>query len=250
MSEVPQERLHKYLANAGVASRRACEELIAQERVTVDGELVSQAGTKVTPGVSEVCLDGEVVRPPRFESYLLYKPSGVVTSTQAQRGERTVMDYFPDQKTRLYPVGRLDKDSEGLVLLTNDGALAQYLTHPSNRVEKHYEVVTREPVYRETLDQLRAGIWLSEGKATMAKVEVVRLRGARPNCGLHVVLTQGRNRQIRRMLAKVSVKVRSLKRVAVGSLALEKLPPGGWRKLAGQEVRDLMSSGGSGKKHA
>jgi pseudouridine synthase len=233
------ERLHKLMARAGVGSRRACEELIKEGRVQVNGKAITELGTKVDPIKDTVSLDGRVLKltPEAKEYLLLHKPKGYVTTVNDPWGRPTIMDLLGPIEPRLYPAGRLDFDSEGLVLLTNDGDLVHRLTHPSFGVEKVYLV---EVVGRPTLDALQGlarGVVLDDGPTAPAKVRMVQeLPGS--TC-LEFTLREGRKRQIRRMCDKVGHSVLKLCRMRLGPVQLGSLPPGKWRKLKAREVQAL-----------
>jgi 23S rRNA pseudouridine2605 synthase len=226
------ERLQKVLARAGFGSRRTCEELIAEGRVRVNGE-VADLGRRVDAGRDRVEVDGAAVgvRPGQVY-YLLNKPRGVVTTAADTHGRPTVVDLVPGEP-RVFPVGRLDADTEGLLLLTNDGELTHRLTHPSFGVEKEYlaEVVgTPSPA---AVRRLREGVDLEDGRTAPARVAVV------PPRGLRIVVHEGRNRQVRRMCEAVGHPVVRLVRTRIGPLADRDLAPGEWRELSIAEVRGL-----------
>ncbi len=229
-------RLQKYMAMCGVAARRKCEEMIAAGRVTVNGRLVTEMGTQVEEN-DEVRVDGARITPEEEKRYVLYhKPAGEVTTVSDEKGRETVMDRFRDFPVRLYPVGRLDYDSEGLLLLTNDGGLAQRLTHPSCEVDKVYLArVTGNPS-NEAIDRLRRGVYM-EGDARRtypADVRVVRDESLFSD--ILVTIHEGRNRQVRRMFDAVGHKVLLLRRVRFGPLELGSLRRGEWRELTAEEV--------------
>jgi 23S rRNA pseudouridine2605 synthase len=227
-------RLAKYLAHAGVASRRAAETLIRAGRVSVGGEVVRDPARDVDDG-SEVALDGRVLEgPERLLVYALNKPLGVLSTASDPHGRPTVVGLLRDLGARLYPVGRLDRDSSGLILLTNDGALAHRLTHPSFEVAKTYRArVGGGPVAEEALRRLREGIRLEDGMTAPARVRHVR-RGV-----LEITIHEGRNRQVRRMCEAVGHPVESLERVAFGPLLLGELAAGAHRRLQAAEVERL-----------
>ena len=230
------ERLQKVLAAAGLGSRRACEELITTGRVEVDRKVVDVLGTKVDPRRQEIRVDGERLPDPSRVVYLLNKPVGVVTTNYDPTGRPRVVDLVPVEK-RLFAIGRLDRMSEGLILVTNDGDLANRLAHPRYGVEKRYHVQVAGVPTEETLESLRRGVRLAEG---LARVRRVALRSSHKQSSvLEMVLDEGKNREIRRMLASLGHKVHQLKRVAVGSLSLGDLLPGQWRRLTWQEVQRL-----------
>lgn len=225
-------RLNRYLALCGLGSRRACEDIILAGGVRINGRPVRELATVVQPGDSVVAR-GRVVRPAESRYLVLHKPSGVLSSRQSQGGKRTIYDILPPEVASLPHVGRLDAESEGLLLLTNDGELAQALTHPSRHVEKAYEVILDKPFDTALIPKLLRGIYLEEGRA---KAERVRVDGANK---LEVVLTQGINRQVRRMFAALGYKVRRLTRTRVGPLTLGRLPHGAWRELSPRELEAL-----------
>jgi 23S rRNA pseudouridine2605 synthase len=228
------ERLQKVLAACGVASRRACEALIAEGRVSVNGEVVTLPGAKVDPARDRLQVDGERVRPRRLVCYALHKPRGVVCTNQDEKGRRRAIDLLDTHGERLYAAGRLDKDSEGLVLLTNDGELTQRITHPRYGVEKLYHVRAEGDIPQARLQTLRRGVHLAEGKTTPAKVVVQR--AGRQHVDLAVTLREGRNREVRRILARLGLKVKQLKRMAIGSIHLGRLKPGAARRLTRPEL--------------
>lgn len=221
-------RLAKYLAHSGVASRRAAEKLIAAGRVAVRGETVRDPAHDVDAN-SGVTVDGGAVEPEPREVYALHKPVGVVSTASDPGGNPTVVGLIPSRR-RLYPVGRLDQDSSGLILLTNDGELANLLMHPRYGVQKTYRVEVARPIGDSALQQLREGIELDDGPTAPARVR--RLGGA----ALEITIGEGRNRQVRRMLEAVGNRVRSLERVAFGPLQLQGLEPGAYRRLTEEEV--------------
>lgn len=235
----PQERLQKVLAAAGIASRRECEELITTGRVQVDDKIVTELGTKVDPESQHILVDGERIRVLRKAYYAVYKPKGVVCTNNDPDGRVRVIDLLPDTKERLFTVGRLDRTSEGLILVTNDGDLAQRLTHPRYGVEKVYRVLVAGEPSLDVLKQLREGVRLAEG---LAKVKSAKIKSKqKQSTWLEITLTEGMNREIRRVLAKVGHKVLNLRRVSVGPIRLATMEPGMFRRLEGQEVRDLWA---------
>jgi len=237
------ERLQKVLAQAGVASRRACEELIRQGRVQVNGQVVTELGTKVDPNLDEISVDGAPISGPVKKVYLiLNKPPGYISTVHDPWGRPTVLDLIPHQG-RLYPVGRLDAESEGLLLLTNDGELTHLLTHPRYEHEKEYLVLVKGHPTDAVLSQLRRGVDLEEGRTAPAKVSrTSQKEGLETPPGttwLRIVIHEGRKRQIRRMCAAVGHPVQRLIRVRMGPIKLGNLPIGGHRPLSAKEVRRL-----------
>lgn len=236
-----EERLQKLLSAAGVCSRRAAEGYIEAGRVTVNGE-VAQLGAKADPDRDDIRLDGRPLPGPAEPVYLLLnKPRGYVTTLSDEKGRKTVAELVKGCGARVYPVGRLDLDSEGLLLLTNDGALAQRLTHPGGEVEKTYHVWVRGPVEQaaERLSRLRD---LEGEPIRPARVET--LRQGEGTARLAVTIHQGKNRQVRRMCAACGLEVERLRRVREHTLELGALPPGKWRRLTEEEVRALKAGGG------
>ena len=231
------ERLQKILAHAGVGSRRACEELILQGRVTAGGQVIRELGTKVDPARTPVAVDGQKVQVERPVYFAVYKPKGYVSTNDDPSGRPRVLDLLPEIPQRVYTVGRLDEMSVGLMLLTNDGDLANKLAHPRYGVEKLYRVVVAGSPAREVLSQLVEGIWLAEGKVRAKSVRAVGTRG--DSTILELVLAEGKNREVRRMLAKLGHKVMMLTRVAVGPITIKGLTAGQFRPLTGREV-DLL----------
>jgi 23S rRNA pseudouridine2605 synthase len=229
------ERLQKVLAAVGFGSRRACEELIRQGRVTIDGE-VAVLGQRVDPRVARVAVDGVPVSVrPGLVYYLLNKPPGVVTTASDPQGRPTVLDLVP-REPRVFPVGRLDADTEGLLILTNDGDLAHRLAHPSFGVEKEYLVEVESRPSPGELRQLRTGVLLEDGLTAPAKASLVAPRGIR------LSIHEGRKRQVRRMCAAIGHPVVRLVRTRIGPIADRRLPPGTWRPLRPDEVRGLEES--------
>ncbi|HZM30713.1 MAG TPA: pseudouridine synthase [Acidimicrobiales bacterium] len=228
----PGERLQKILARAGLGSRRACEELIADGRVRVNGE-VATLGTRADPEADTIEVDGAVVGTRQgLVHYLLNKPAGVFTTAKDPQGRPTVVDLVPPEP-RVYPVGRLDADTEGLLLLTNDGDLAHRLTHPSFGVDKEYLAEVEGTPSRGALRRLREGVELEDGPTAPARASLV------DDHTLRITIHEGRNRQVRRMCDAVGHPVRRLVRVRFGPVSDRRLAPGAWRALSQAEVRDL-----------
>ncbi len=239
MSEDPSERLQKVLAHAGVASRRKAEELIRQGRVTVNRRVVTQLGTKVDPTSDEIRVDGRRIRVEADHVYvMLNKPRGFLSVMEDERGRKSLGDLI-QVPHRLYPVGRLDVTSEGLILLTDDGDLANLLTHPRYEHEKEYLVLVNGHPSEATLEAWRRGVNL-EGKPT-APAQVDQLRTSGDSTMLRIVMREGRKRQIRRVAALLGHPVRELKRVRLGPLDMQMLESGHWRYLTSKEIRALES---------
>ncbi len=230
-------RLQKYLAQCGVASRRAAEGMITEGRVAVNGVVVTQMGMLVAPG-DEVAVDGAAVTPEEEKHYLLYhKPMGEVTTASDPEGRATVLDKFREYPVRLYPVGRLDYDSEGLLLLTNDGELTQRLLHPSREVQKVYLAKVSNRLAPETARRLAEGVLLNGRKTAPAKVRILKEDTFSTN--VLVSIHEGRNRQVRRMFEAVGHQVVLLRRVQFGPVKLGDVQRGQWRHLTPEEVRQL-----------
>lgn len=234
------------MSAAGVASRRKSERLITAGRVKVNGKVVTKLGTHVTPGRDQVQVDGMMVSyDPRHVYLLLYKPTRVISSVTDPEGREVVTDLIPDSFGRVYPVGRLDWNSEGAVLMTNDGQLTQYLTHPRYEVTKVYMVKTDGLVSNEDrrIDILREGVRLDDGYVTQP-AEIVRDADTGRHTWFVVGIAEGRNRQVRRMFEAVGIDVRKLKRIAYGPVLLGDMLPGDFRRLGEQEIDDLYEAAG------
>ena len=239
------ERLQKLLSMAGVASRRAAEELITQGRVEVNGETVRTLGTKADPAKDAIKVDGRRLRfDVRLRYILLNKPKGVVTTRKDPERRRTVIDLLKGVREYVYPVGRLDYESEGLLLLTSDGDLAARLTHPRHEVERVYEAVLVGAPADADLEKLRRGIFLDGSRTAPAQVRRAGTvkQGRQELTRLIVTLHEGRNRQVRRMCASIGHPVRKLTRTRMGPIALGDLRPGHWRDLTEREVRLLRAA--------
>jgi pseudouridine synthase len=237
-------RLQKLLSMAGVASRRASEELILQGRVAVNGEYVRTLGSKADPATDEIKVDGRRVRFDIRQRYiLLNKPKGYVTTRKDPEGRKTVMDLVTAVKEYVYPVGRLDYDSEGLLLMTSDGDLAARLMHPRHGVERVYDAIVAGIPDEESLEQLRRGVILDGERTAPAAVRLggVVGKGRNATAKLTITLQEGRNRQIRRMCAAIGHSVRKLTRVRMGPVRLGDLRPGHWRELTREELERLKA---------
>jgi pseudouridine synthase len=270
-----EERLQKFLARAGIASRRKAEGLIAEGRVSVNGTVIRKMGVKVDPDRDEVRVDTVRIRPapvaapreprpprpgapaapregphdpqapipsplPEGIYLLLHKPRGFLTTTTDDRGRRTVMDLLPRLKGRAWPVGRLDEDSEGLLLVTNDGALTNLLTHPRYEVPKVYDLRVRGEIGPEAVQKVERGVWLSEGRTGPGHLRI--RRHGRDISHVQLVLREGRNREVRRIFARLRHPVLSLRRISLGPLALEGMKPGQVRRLDRREIRALYAA--------
>jgi 23S rRNA pseudouridine2605 synthase len=239
------DRLQKVLAAAGIGSRRECEQLIVEGRVQVDGQIVSELGARVDRQQQEIRVDGEPLARPRLQYFAVNKPTGVVSTARDPAGRPRVNDLLPPGVGRMFNVGRLDLASDGLILVTNDGELANQLTHPRHGVRKVYEVQVAGQPEPDVLAQLKRGVHLSEG---FAHAVDVRVKGRKKGSTLlEMVLDEGRNREVRRLLARVGHKVQRLTRVAVGPIRLGELPRGAVRQLTPEEVRKLRAAAVAGR---
>lgn len=225
-------RVQKYLANQGIASRRAIEKMIGDGRIAVNGKIVEEQGLKIDPAFDRVSIDGEIVEyQDEFVYYWLNKPTGVISAASSSTGETTVVDLI-DSPIRIYPVGRLDKDSQGLLLLTNDGELTHRLTHPKYHIDKTYHVIVGGKVTEKKLERLRKGVRLDEGMTAPAEI-------TDHGNYLEFVIHEGKHRQIRRMCAMVDLQVLELTRVAIGPNKIGKLGIGDYRPVTKQEIQKL-----------
>ncbi|MEX1039681.1 MAG: pseudouridine synthase [Pirellulaceae bacterium] len=233
------DRLHKVLAAAGIGSRRKCEEMILEGRIEVDGDFVTQVGTSVNPATQDIRVDGQRIRPPKKRYFLLNKPPGVVSTNFDPSGRTRVVDLVP-QDERVFTIGRLDRASEGLILLTNDGELTNHLAHPKFGVEKTYLVEVDGHPDPEAIKMMRAGVHFAEA---FVKPDNVRLkRKNKRTSTLEIILSEGRNREIRRLLARVGHKVVRLRRISIGPLRLGEVPVGAYRELTSAEVTALRTA--------
>ena len=230
-------RINKYLAAAGVASRRECDKMISDGKVKINGR-VAELGTEVG-GEDEVFVNGNKVTIKKNEYYLLNKPKGYICSVSDDKGRKTVMDLMPQGAGRIYPVGRLDYDSEGLLIMTTDGELAQKLTHPSNEVPKTYLVKVEGTVTETALNPLRSGIEIDGYVTKKCKAHIVETNKAYTK--IHITITEGKNREIRKMFATIGKEVMLLKRIKIGEISLRGLDRGSYRKLTVQEIDYLNS---------
>ena len=233
-------RVQKILAAAGLASRRGAETLIRDGRVSVNGRTIA-LGASADPHRDTIALDGERVRVEAPSYWILHKPTGVVTTLEDPHGRRTVRDLIPGAAGGVHPVGRLDRDSAGLLLLTNDGALTQRLLHPSHESEKEYRVTVKGELDAKAVKRLTQGMHLDDGPTAPTRVERLRYDGDDETTTFHLVMTEGRKRQIRRMLLALGRPVKRLVRVRVGPIKLGRLTPGTARPLRDHEVRALRA---------
>jgi 23S rRNA pseudouridine2605 synthase len=235
------ERLQKILAAAGVASRRKCEEMILAGMVEVNGEKVTTLGVKADPAVDTITVNGKTIRSEKKLYLMLNKSKGVITSAKDPQGRKVVSDFLPGIKERVYPVGRLDYDTEGLLLLTNDGEFANLLTHPSHHVPKTYRATVKGIPHGSALEQLQKGIKLEDGMTAPAEVEYHDVDTDGNEATITITIFEGRNRQVRRMFEAIGHKVIRLKRIRFGELGLENLGRGKYRHLTPQEIKELLA---------
>jgi 23S rRNA pseudouridine2605 synthase len=233
------ERLQKVLAEAGIASRRKCEEIITAGRVQVNGEVVTVLGVKVDPEQDEIQVDGRYINQQTKIYVLLHKPKGVITSAADPEGRKVVTDYLPGIRERVYPVGRLDYDTEGLLLLTNDGEFAHLLTHPKHHVPRTYQATVKGVPHGSLLEKLRMGIQLDDGLTSPAEVEYADINPQKNETVVTITIYEGRNRQVRRMFEAISFPVIRLKRIKFGPIFLTGVPRGKYRHLTPNEINEL-----------
>ena len=237
------ERLQKIIAQAGIASRRAAEGLILAGRVTVDGQIVTELGGKYDSSCQRICVDGKALSLAEEKVYfLLNKPKGYLSTAKDERGRRTVLDLLPEVKERVYPLGRLDNNTEGLLLISNDGQLMNGLLHPRYKVNKTYIARVTPLPTEKSLDKLRQGIKLDDGLTAPAVVKLMETDAAEAK--VEITIHEGRNRQVRRMFAAIGCDVRALKRVKFAALTLAGVKRGHYRQLTNAEVAELYRIAG------
>ncbi|MBG9793600.1 RNA pseudouridine synthase [Paenibacillus dendritiformis] len=235
-----EERLQKIMANAGVASRRKCEQLILDGKVEVNGEVVTALGVKADPATDIITVNGKPITANANKVYAAFhKPKGVITSMSDPEGRKTVLDFIKGIGARVYPVGRLDYDTEGLLLLTNDGDLANMLMHPRHHVAKTYHATVKGIPHGDLLEKLREGIQLEDGMTQPAEVEYHDVDMERKSATISITIYEGRNRQVRRMFEAIGHPVVKLKRVQFGNIFLQGIPRGKFRHLTKSEVNEL-----------
>ncbi|NOQ45280.1 MAG: pseudouridine synthase [Desulfobulbaceae bacterium] len=234
-----EKRLQKILAGAGVASRRKCEDLIRQGRITVNGETVIGMGIKVNPETAVITFDGRRITVEKKVYILLYKPTGYVTTLSDPQGRPIVTDLLPDVSERIFPVGRLDLESEGALLLTNDGRLGNYVLHPRYEVNKTYQATVQDMPAPSKLRKLEQGIVIDGRKTWPAKIRL--LTGSKKEPAIEIIIHEGKKRQVRKMFQAIGHPVRRLKRTAYGKLQLSTLKPGKYRYLTQKDLKNLFS---------
>lgn len=232
-------RINKFLAESGVASRRASDQLIIDGAVKINGR-IAELGDEVEPGTDTVSVNNKIVNTvKKYDYYIMNKPKGYVCTVKDDKGRKTVMDLLPKNAKRLFPVGRLDYDSEGLLILTNDGDLTFRLTHPKNEIPKTYLVKTEKPVSDEDLVKLRSGVYIDGVKTNKCNVRMIE--STKTGSKLHITITEGRNRQVRKMFESIGNFVDFLKRIKIGDLTLTGLNRGEVRQLTPVEVDYLKN---------
>jgi len=231
------------MAHAGIASRRKCEKIIAEGRVSVNGEVVTEKGVKIDPESDEIIVDGKIISKEKKVYILLNKPEGYITTVSDPEGRTTVMDLLPDIKQRLYPVGRLDFNTSGLLILTNDGDLTYKLTHPKKEVDKTYEVEIKGLIDREEFNKFKEGIIIDGRKTAPAEIDNIRFYKAENKTKFEITIHEGRNRQVRRMCEIIGYPVRKLKRIGFSFLKIDNLNKGTYRYLTKHEVKKLKKLG-------
>ncbi|MGX9133790.1 pseudouridine synthase [Rummeliibacillus sp. JY-2-4R] len=240
------ERLQKVIAHAGIASRRKAEELILEGKVKVNGQVVRELGTKVTTSDS-IEVEGIKIEKEEKVYFLLYKPKGVISAVSDDRGRKTVVDLFPHVEQRIFPVGRLDYDTSGVLLLTNDGDFSNLLTHPRYNIDKTYVAKVKGSPSREDLKKLERGIMLEDGKTAPARVKVLSSNREHGTSIISITIHEGRNRQVRRMFEAIGCPVQKLKREQFAFLGLHGLNAGESRELTAHEVKQLRVLSETGK---
>jgi 23S rRNA pseudouridine2605 synthase len=234
------ERLQKVLAAAGIGSRRKCEQIIQEGRVQVNGEQVTELGTKVDPASDAIAVDGRPILSEKKVYLMFNKPKGCITSVTDPGGRKTVMDFMKDVKERVYPVGRLDYETEGLLILTNDGEFANKLTHPKFHVPKTYHATVKGVPHGSILEKLARGVMLEDGMTAPAEVDYHDIDADQKESVIAITIHEGRNRQVRRMFDSVNFPVIRLKRIRFGTLFLQGLSRSKYRELTPAEVKELL----------
>ena len=233
------ERIDKYLANIGICSRRNVEILLRKQTLTVNGKRITEPGTRIVPEKDDIRLDSTKLLPPKLVYYLVNKPKGIISTVSDEHGRKNVTSLVPKTQ-RLYPVGRLDKETTGLILLTNDGELTNFLTHPRYHVDKVYRLTIKGKINKNQLNAFQNGVQLHDGKTAPSEVHIVNER--RTTSLIEITLHEGKNRQIRRMCEAVRLPLLELTRIKLGPLTINNLKEGKHRKLSQKEVQTLKKS--------
>lgn len=241
MEEKNEVRLQKFLADNGIASRRKCEQIILENRVKVNGKLINTLGTKVNPNKDVVEVDEKIIEKQNQKIYvLLNKPIGYVTTVKDQFKRDTVMDLLKDIKTRIVPVGRLDMYTSGALLLSNDGAFVNKITHPSHEIEKTYNVTVRGKITKEDMQKLESGVDIGDYVTKPAKTKILKIDENKNISRFQIIIHEGKNRQIRRMCKAINKPVLALHRAAIGNISVKNLKMGQYRYLTNKEIEDLV----------
>lgn len=237
-----EERLQKILSRAGIASRRNAEKIILEGRISVDDKIITELGAKADINKNKICVDGKQIFFNEEKIYLLLnKPKNIICSVKDEKNRRTVLDLVKEISERIYPVGRLDFDSEGLILLTNDGELTNLLLHPKFKIKKTYRAKIFGELTAEKIKKLRAGIELEDGLTAPAEVDLINFDKNKNSATVEITIHEGRNRQIRRMFASIGCEVQKLKRIKFANLTLQGVPTGKFRKLTDAEIKNLYA---------
>ena len=241
MEEKNEVRLQKFLADNGIASRRKCEQIILENRVKVNGKLINTLGTKINPNEDVVEVDEKIIEKQNQKIYvLLNKPIGYVTTVKDQFKRDTVMDLLKDIKARIVPVGRLDMYTSGALLLSNDGAFVNKITHPSHEIEKTYNVTVRGKITKEDMQKLESGVDIGDYVTKPAKTKILKIDENKNISRFQIIIHEGKNRQIRRMCKAINKPVLALHRAAIGNISVKNLKMGQYRYLTNKEIEDLV----------
>ncbi len=233
------QRLDKYLSHLGLASRRSIKKLLKEEMLTVNGDRVRESGTRIDPVKDDIRLNGEKILPPKMQYYILNKPKGIISTTSDERGRQDVTSFIPTRH-RIYPVGRLDKDTTGLILLTNDGELTHKLIHPRYHVPKVYRLTIEGRMEKEQINAFQKGVILDDGITSPAEVKIID--DSYQKSLIEVTLHEGKNRQIRRMCEIVGMNLLELERIKFGPISIGQLKSGKYRELSDKEVEQLRQA--------
>lgn len=234
-----QQRLHKVIAQTGVSSRRTAEKLIKAGKVMVNGKVVTELGTKIDLQYDSVIINGKKIELESHVYFLLHKPAGVITTVHDEKGRKSVVDFFTNIPERVFPVGRLDQNTTGVLIITNDGEVANKLLHPHYQVEKVYEATVQGIATKHKLDQLRHGVALKDGITAVANISIISTNAKRKETKIKITIHEGKNRIVRRMFGFIGYPVLSLKRVRFGPIVLDDLKEGAYRQLNEKEINLL-----------
>ena len=241
------ERLQKLIASSGYCSRRKAEDLIRNGKVVLNGKIVTELGTKASFG-DEIIVEGNLIEYEEKEYYVLYKPRGVVSTTKDDKNRKTVLDFFDDVEKRIYPIGRLDYDTTGVLLLTNDGDFANLMMHPKNRIDKFYVAKVKGIITKDEIEILKKGIIIDHKKIKPSRVKVKKIDKKKMNCIVHIMVHDGVNHEVKKLMEKVGHEVLKLKREMYGFITLDGLKSGEKRALTSKEVKRLYALAKESKK--